>query len=117
MLDTTSGGRRLLVRLPGSGAEVNDLTAQGPTLGSGGVHWGFSVGEDTPVYTELRRVDLKTLRETRATTRVDADPHFIRATSGFAQDRGTSWYVRAAAAGAFEIHRATSLTYEPAPRP
>jgi hypothetical protein len=87
------------------------------TFGGGAVWWAFSVAEDAPVYTELRRVDLKTLRETRATMRVDADPARTRATAGFAHDRGTSWYVRAAATDAFEIHMATNLTYEPAPPP
>jgi hypothetical protein len=39
------------------------------------------------------------------------------ATTGFAHDRGTSWYVRAPTTGVFEIHRATGLKYEHAPPP
>lgn len=116
-LSTLSGHDRLLVRMPGSGAEVFDLTAQGPTVGRHTVHWALSIGEDAPVFSELRQVDVESLRERRATTRIHAPPSVNRATAGFAQDRGTSWYVKAPADGVFEIHRATGLDYEHAPPP
>jgi hypothetical protein len=116
---STAGGRgRLLVRLPGSGAETFDLTAQGPVVGRRVVHWAFSVGQDAPIFTELRQVDLKTLKERRATMRIVPGPRQLdRATTGFSQDRGVSWYVRAPDDHTFEIHRASGLAYEPAPRP
>jgi hypothetical protein len=75
----------------------------------------LSVGADAPVYSEMRRVAIATRRQQRATTRIDADPSRPRSTEGFAQDGGTSWYVRAVAANAYEIHHATGLHYEPAP--
>jgi hypothetical protein len=67
------------------------------------------------VYSEIRRVAIATRRQQRATTRIGADPSRPRATEGFAQDGGTSWYVRVVAPDAYEIHRATGLHYEPAP--
>jgi hypothetical protein len=116
-LSTTAGRGRLLVRMPGSGAEVFDLTAQGPTVGRRSVHWALSIGQATPVFSELRQVALKTLKEQRATVRIDAPSTVNRATAGFAQDRGTSWYVRVPATDRFEIHMARGLTYKPAPPP
>jgi hypothetical protein len=114
-LASSDGGGRTLVRVPGSGAAVNELAAQGPSLRGGAVYWMLSVGGDAPVYSEIRRVAIATRRQTRATTRIEADPSRPRATEGFAQDGGRSWYVRAAAANAYEIHLATGLRYEPAP--
>jgi hypothetical protein len=115
---TMIGGRgRVLVAMPGSGAEVFDLTGQGPTVGRRTVHWALSIGQDSPVFSEIRQVDLTTLAEKRATARIDAPDSVDRATQGFAQDAGTSWYVEVPAPDAFEIHRATGLQYEPAPRP
>jgi hypothetical protein len=114
-----AGGRgRLLVRMPGSGAETSDLTAQGPLVGRRVVHWAFSVGQDPPIFTELRQVDLRTLKERRATMRITAGPRQLdRSTTGFSQDGGVSWYVRAPDDHTFEIHRASGLAYEPAPPP
>ena len=111
----TGGGGHRLIRVPGSGAAANELDAQGPTLGPRGVHWMLSVGGSDPVYSEFRWSALSGDRQRRATTRVDADPARKRATEGFAQDGGVSYYVRAAAADRFEIHRVTGLQYEPAP--
>ena len=116
-LDTTTGNERGLVRVPGSGAAVNELAAQGPTIAGGDVYWALSVGSDAPVYSEIRRHDISRGTDTRAQTRITADPARRRATVGFAQDRGTSWYVRAAGADAFEIHRADGFSFEPAPAP
>jgi hypothetical protein len=117
-LSTVNGRNRLLVRMPGSGAEVFDLTAQGPTVGRHTVHWALSVGQDTPTFSEIRRVELHTLNEQRATTRINTpEDRVARATTGFAQDRGTSWYVRVPRQDVFEIHRATGLKYEDAPPP
>jgi hypothetical protein len=52
---TAVGREHRLVRLPGSGAAVNHLEAQGPSIVGDVVHWGYSVGQDAPVYAELRR--------------------------------------------------------------
>jgi hypothetical protein len=113
------GGRgQLLVRMPGSGAETFDLTAQGPTVGRRVVHWALSVGVDFPTFSEIRRIDPGTLKEQRATARIEtASTKVVRATSGFAQDRGVSWYVRVPSPDRYEIHRASGLAYEPAPPP
>jgi hypothetical protein len=111
----TRGGGRTLVRVPGSGAAANQLAAQGPSLRGDAVYWALSVGGDAPVFSEIRRVAIATRRQQRATTRIEADPSRPRATEGFAQDGSRSWYVRAAAANAYEIHLATGLRYEPAP--
>jgi hypothetical protein len=112
----TGGDGRRLVRIPGSGAAADTPVAQGPTLtGGSGVSWMLSVGGDAPVFSEFRRVDLAGRHQRRATTRVDADPARPRATEGFAQAGGVAWYVKAVAAGRYEVHRVTGLTYEPAP--
>jgi hypothetical protein len=117
-LSTVGGRGRLLLRMPGSGAEVFDLTAQGPTVGRRDVHWALSVGEAFPTFSEIRRVALSTLKEERATKRIDtASTKVSRATSGFAQDGGVSWYVKVPSQDSYEIHRASGLTYEPAPPP
>jgi hypothetical protein len=108
-------GGRLLVRVPGSGAAAEQLEAQGPSLRGGAVYWALAVGGSAPAFSELRRVAVPNRHQTRATTRIDADPSRPRATEGFAQDRGSSWYVRAAGPDAYEIHVATGLSYEPAP--
>jgi hypothetical protein len=69
-------------------------------------------------FSEIRRVELHTLNERRATTRINTpEERVARATTGFAQDRGTSWYVRVPRQDVFEIHRATGLKYEDAPPP
>ena len=114
-LASTDGSGRLLVRVPGSGAAADELAAQGPTLRGGGVDWMLSVGGDDPAFSEIRRVAVPTRRQQRANTRIDGDPSLPRATEGFAQDGGRSWYVRAAAANAYEIHLVTGLRYQPAP--
>jgi hypothetical protein len=114
-LDTVGGEGRRLVELFGSGAAANVLEAQGPALVGRDVYWAFSVSQDAPVYSEIRRHDIATRRNFRATTRIDADPSLPSATAGFGQDRGVSWYVRAAAPNAYEVHRASGMTYERAP--
>jgi hypothetical protein len=102
-------GGRLLVRVPGSGAAAEQLVAQGPSLRGGAVYWALSSTGSTPEFGEIRRVDIADRRQERATPRIDAP------SEGFAQDGGVSWYVRAAGPGAYEIHRATGLEYQPAP--
>jgi hypothetical protein len=83
--------------------------AQGPSLRGGAVYWALSSTGSTPEFGEIRRVDIADRRQERATPRIDAP------SEGFAQDGGVSWYVRAAGPGAYEIHRATGLEYQPAP--
>jgi hypothetical protein len=114
-LDTIGGRGRRLVRIPGSGAAANQLAAQGPTIAGGAVSWALAVGGDAPVFSEIRRHDLSSGRNTRATARIEAEPTARRATEGFAQAGGASWYVRTAGRASYEIHRATGLVYEPAP--
>ena len=114
-LDWLGGRERRLVRIPGSGAAVNTLAAQGPRISGRDVHWMLSVGSDAPVFSEIRRHGIRSGRDTRATQRIDADPSLPRATEGFGQGGGASWYVRAAAAGSYEIHRTTGLDFEKAP--
>jgi len=75
------------------------------------------VGADAPVYREIRTHDISSGEDTRATARITADPARRRATEGFAQDGAASWYVRAAGADVFEIHRVEGLGREPAPSP
>jgi hypothetical protein len=115
---TSIGGRgRVLVGLPGSGAAVNDLSAQGPAISGDTVRWGYVVAGDRPAFMEIRRVATATRNEQRATTRVDALDDRSSPTTGFAFFDGVAWYVRTRVADAFEVHRATALTYEPAPPP
>jgi hypothetical protein len=116
-LDTTTGHEHRLVRLPGSGAAVEDLFVQGPTVVGDDVFWGLAVGGDVPVYSEVRRHDLGSGRDTRATMTIRTADDRPKATTGFAQDGGVSWYVRDAGSGSYEIHRADGLAYEPAPPP
>ena len=111
---TTAGKGRRLVRIPGSGAAANDLTAQGPSIGGGSVYWMLSVGGDDPVWSRIRRIRIVSGRQQQATTRIEADARRQRATTGFGHDRSASWYVRAAGPNGFEVHRATGLAYAPA---
>ena len=104
-LATTDGRGRRLVRVPGSGAAARELSADGPTLAGDRVSWALA---SDPPPSELRRHDLSSRRNTRATTLVDG------VTVGFGQDGGQSWYVRASPGG-YEVRVATGLTYEPAP--
>jgi hypothetical protein len=114
-LADTGGGGRALVRVPGSGAAAHDLVTQGPTLAPRGVYWMLAVTDGEPVSSEFRWAGLGGRSQQRATTGVTADPGLERATEGFAQDGGASYYVRAVAADRFEIHRVTGLAWEPAP--
>jgi hypothetical protein len=82
------------------------------------VHWALSVGGKEPSVSEIRRFDLTTGSDSRATMRVEGGGNTRWATEGFAQEgAGRSWYVRAAATDRYEVHVATGLSYEPAPPP
>ena len=107
----TAGGGRALVRIPGSGAAARDLIGQGPTLGGGFVHWGLASND--PVVSEIRRTDLGTRDQERATTPIPGTSGL--ATRGFSYDGDIAWYVKEVDADTFEIHRVTGLKYEPAP--
>jgi hypothetical protein len=111
---TTTGKGRRLVRVPGSGAAANQLTAQGPSLAGGNVYWMLSVGGDAPVWSRIRRVNVAAHGRQQTTTRIDADPSLPRATEGYGHDASGSWYVRDVAPDRFEVHRASGLRYEPA---
>src|SRR6185503_1349328 len=102
---------RALVRIPGSGAAARDLIGQGPTLGGGFVHWGLASND--PVVSEIRRTDLGTRDQERATTPIPGTSGL--ATRGFSYDGDIAWYVKEVDADTFEIHRVTGLKYEPAP--
>ena len=106
----TGGSGRALVKIPGSGAASHDLIPQGPTFGGGFVHWALA--DNNPIVSEIRRFDLSSGDQERATTRIEAASGL--ATRGFSQDGATSWYVKTVG-DAFEIHRVTGLQYEPAP--
>jgi hypothetical protein len=98
---TTDGKGRLVLRIPGSGAAVNDITALGPSLTGGSLYWMLRVSGDEPVWSRVRRD-----RGRQASTRVDA------AAEGYAHGGGASWYVVPAGADIYAVHRAAGLRYE-----
>jgi hypothetical protein len=115
-LTRIGGHGRVLVELPGSGAGDGELYAQGPAIVGDTVRWGYVVAGYRP-FTEIRRVATGTRKEQRATLRVQASFEADLPTTGFGFFDGAAWFVRAQGTGAFEVHRASSLQYEPAPRP
>jgi hypothetical protein len=119
-LASTSGGTRVLARVPGSGAAAQEYRVSGISITARFVYWVVTQTADRPEVGELRRYDLSRRREERATTPIS--PH----TAGFAQDGRVGYLVSPKSetgcelmivcASPYEIHRITGLTFKRAPR-
>ena len=111
-LDATTGSEKMIARIPGSGAALNERAAYGPTMVGDRVYWLLSNYGEAGDFSEIWRYDLSRERSERASTRIP------RPAVGFVQDGSTSYFVALPdlsrpGSAPYEIHRRDGLRFAP----